>query len=74
MIKNTCLQWVDALPPQTLDLGSWYTAQFLPRAHKPEREAHKNNKKQYTRHSQNTAQSKLMHSTRHYEHVSARIV
>ena len=29
MIKDTCLQRVDALPPQTLDLGSWYTAHFL---------------------------------------------
>ena len=29
MIKDTCLQQVDALPPQTLDLGSWYTAHFL---------------------------------------------
>ena len=29
MIKDTCLQRVDALPPQTLDLGSWYTARFL---------------------------------------------
>ena len=28
MIKDTCLQ-VDALPPQTLDPGSWYTAHFL---------------------------------------------
>jgi len=29
MIKDTCLQRVDALPPQTLDPGSWYTAHFL---------------------------------------------
>jgi len=29
MIKDTCLQQVDALPPQTLDPGSWYTADFL---------------------------------------------
>ena len=29
MIKDTCLQQVDALPPQTLDPGSWYTAHFL---------------------------------------------
>ena len=29
MIKDTCLQQVDALQPQTLGLGSWYTAHFL---------------------------------------------
>ena len=28
MIKDTCLQQVDALLPQTLGPGSWYTAHF----------------------------------------------
>jgi len=74
MIKDTCLQQVDALPPQTLDPGSWYTAHFLLGRTNRKEKPIKNNKKQYTRHSQSTGQSKLMHSTRHYEHVSARIV
>ena len=29
MIKNTCLQQVDALQTQTLGPGSWCTAHFL---------------------------------------------
>ena len=51
MIKDTCLQQVDALQTRTLGPGSWCTAHFLlAQTHRKEK-AHNNNKKQYTNHS-----------------------